>query len=180
MKEWKIESSKRGQNDHTNFYWLSNLRPKFSRWKLYWLCSTFRISHIPLKASSYVFVILNSSNIAVKCPRLHVLTGVHADACGFWMLYNVGWENILFRSENNKMVKYVFQKTCLYLSYVTMHPDASPIDFHRAASVVFAPLLTTSGQGLGSFSCWSCFSWSCLSALASGRGEIGCWSCEFL
>ena len=35
----------------------------------------------------------------------------------------------------------------------TLHPNASPIDFHRklrAASVVFAPLLTASGQGIGS------------------------------
>ena len=41
-------------------------------------------------------------------------------------------------------------------SYLTVHPGASPIDFHskhRAASVVFAPLLTASGQGMGSFSC---------------------------
>ena len=35
----------------------------------------------------------------------------------------------------------------------TLHPNASPIDFHRkhrAASVFFAPLLTASGQGIGS------------------------------
>ena len=39
---------------------------------------------------------------------------------------------------------------------VAVHRDASPIEFHskhRAASVVFAPLLTASGHGMGSFSC---------------------------
>ena len=49
-----------------------------------------------------------------------------------------------------------------------------------AAAVVFAFRFSDGEVLFSSLTCWSCLSWSCLSALVGGKGEIAYWSCDFL